>query len=94
MSDLDATTIVLKKPVTLNNVIVSEIIIREPIARMIEMAESRGAKTNHGFMLELLSLSSNVNLEYLRQFSARDYIACSRVMNGFLDDSPMIGVTE
>lgn len=87
----DSVTLVLKRPLLIGDKEIKELLINEPTAGQMAMAEqqSKGVSTEQG--IALLGLAAGLHPSIVKQLAGSDFVKAQKVMGSFFEDSPVTG---
>ena len=98
MSDNEAetnestVTITLKRPLVLKDRTITELVLREPTAGELALAEQSGAKKGgNEQMICLVGFSSGLHPNIIRQIKGGDFNRCAKVLGDFFGDCQETG---
>ena len=87
----NSVTLVLKRPLTIDGRVISELVIKEPTAGQMAMAEqsAKNGGTEQGIFL--LGLSCGLHQSIIKQLAGSDYVKAQGVLGNFFEDTPETG---
>jgi L-serine deaminase len=90
----DSVTLVLKKPLVIGEKTITELVIKEPNAGQMAMAEqtAKGGGTEQGIVL--LGLACGLHPTVVKQISGSDYVKAQKVLGSFFEDGQETGATS
>ena len=82
----DSVTLVLKKPLVLADKTITELVIKEPTAGDMALAESSGKKGMADQGIVLLGLACNLHPTVIKQLGGGDFIKAQKILGSFFGD--------
>ena len=87
----EGVVLTLKKPLTIEGRLISELVIKEPTAGQMAMAENSGKKGMADQGIVLLGLATNLHPNVIKQLAGGDFVKAQKILGNFFSDGPETG---